>query len=195
MKRILLIISLLTLLSLTVSGQQVGVQTNTLYWATTTPNAGVTLGVGEQWSLSLHAGWNPWRFRSYDHPESGERVHPKMFHWTLMPEVKYWFCRRFEYWNLGLHAIATQYNVGGLRFIKPLADYRYQGYGVGAGLSAGYQWPLGDRWGLELSIGVGYLFMKYDKYQCWQCGEREGSYTRHYVGPTKAAIDFIYYIR
>lgn len=85
--------------------------------------------------------------------------------------------------------------MGGLRFIKPLADYRYQGYGVGAGLSAGYQWPLGDRWGLELSIGVGYLFMKYDKYQCWQCGEREGSYTRHYVGPTKAAIDFIYYIR
>ena len=42
--------------------------------------------------------------------------------------------------------------------------------------------------GIEAMIGAGYAYMKYDKLRCAECGEREGSYTRTYFGPTASVF-------
>ena len=149
----------------TARAQQAGIKTNLLYWATTTPNIGLEWRLAPRYTLSV------------------------------MPEAKYWFCRVFERHYIGFHALYGQYNAGGMKFPKFLEDARYDGWAAGAGLSYGYQWALGKRWGLEASVGVGYIYLRYDKYNCGACGDKQGNYRRHWFGPTKAAVSFIYYIR
>lgn len=40
--------------------QDVAVKTNLLYWATTTPNLGMEIGLGKQTTLDIVGGYNPW---------------------------------------------------------------------------------------------------------------------------------------
>ena len=69
---------------------------------------------------------------------------------------------------------------------------RYEGWYVGGGVTAGYQWPLSKHWNLETSIGIGYDYIQYDKFKCGNCGEKLKSSHDNYVGPTKAALSLIY---
>lgn len=173
--------------------QEVGIKTNTLYWLTTTPNIGLEYRVGERLTLSASLGYNAIKFP--DSLGEGTDPNPKLHHWLLMPEVKYWFCRPFERSFFGVHALYGNYNAGGIKFIKFMKNARFDGYGVGGGISYGYQWAWGNRWGIEASLGVGYIYLQYDKYNCGNCGKKLGRFSRHYVGPTKAALSLIYYIR
>lgn len=177
-----------------VFGQRVGVRTNLLYWATTTPNVGLEFRLSPRYTLSAAVGYNP-----FDYPNRlssrGVAVNPKLHHWLVMPEARYWFCRAFERHHIGLHALYGQYNIGGMKFPAFLEDFRYWGWAAGGGLSFGYQWALAGSWGLELSAGAGYVFFRYDKYDIGACGDLIGRYRRNYVGPTKASVSFVYYIR
>lgn len=70
----------------------------------------------------------------------------------------------------------------------------YRGNLIGGGLSYGFHWVVGKRWGIELEIGAGYLQMKYDKYICRECAEIVASYKRNYFGPTRFAFNIVYFI-
>lgn len=177
-----------------IHAQRIGVKTNLLYWATSTPNVGMEWRVASRYTLSATVGYNAFNFADRT-SDDGRALNPKLHHWLVMPEAKYWFCRPFERSYLGLHALYGQYNAGGVRYPLSLPDARYEGWAAGAGVSYGYQWALGRRWGLEASIGAGYVYLRYDKFNCGACGDKQGNYRRHYFGPTKAALSFIYYIR
>ncbi|WP_329903462.1 DUF3575 domain-containing protein [Porphyromonas pogonae] len=194
MKHISLTLLLFMSIFMTVRAQRIGVKTNLLYWGTTTPNIGLEFRTGDQFTLSLHGGYNPFNFGSHTKVD-GVRVHPKLRHWLVMPEVKYWFCQAFERGYVGIHGVYGEYNVGGISLIKDLKNYRYQGNAYGGGVSMGYQWALGDRWGVEASLGVGYLRLNYKKYDCGDCGDFLGEYKRNYFGPTKAVLSLIYYLK
>ena len=176
------------------SAQQVSVRTNLLYWATGTPNAGVEVKLHDRWSLGVHGGYNPFLYRSWQ-DEAGNTYNPKMIHWTVMPEAKFWFCKTFERSYLGLHGVYGEFNVGALRIIPKLKHERYWGNMYGVGLSYGYQLPLGKRGGVEFSIGAGWVRINYNRCDAWVCGADLGKAHRNYFGPTKAAITFSYYLR
>ena len=53
---------ILTAFSVKINAQNVGLKTNLLYWATTSPNLGLEIGVGEQTTLDISAGFNPFKF-------------------------------------------------------------------------------------------------------------------------------------
>lgn len=174
----------------TTFAQKVGIKSNLLYDATSTINLGVEFGIAPRWTLDISGNYNPWMF-------SDNR---KMKHWLVQPEFRWWSCQRFSGHFLGIHALGGQYNWGGMLpwGVSPgekLANSRYQGWLAGAGVSYGYHWILGSRWGLEASIGVGYAYVKYDKYPCATCGVRLDSGRRNYFGPTKAGITLIYMIK
>lgn len=59
----------------------------------------------------------------------------------------------------------------------------------------GYSWLLGKRWNLEATVGLGYIYSKYDKYECATCGKFKGNRDKHYFGPTKVGISLIYIIK
>lgn len=91
------------------------------------------------------------------------------------------------------------YNVAKARLpfglFKGIRSERYEGDFTGVGISYGYHFILSPRWGLETSIGIGFLHTGYERYRCSHCGERTGSGNRNLVAPTKAAISIVYMIK
>lgn len=172
-----------------IKAQDVAIKTNLLYDAAANINAGVEVGLAPKWTLDVSADYNGWTIN--DH---------KWKHWFLQPEARYWFCDRFNKGFLAFHAIGGQYNIGniphGFDFLgtdlRKLADNRYQGWGLGAGIGIGYDVILGKHWNLEFEIAVGYVYLKYDRYKCADCGRKIDSGHHNYVGPTKAAINLVY---
>ena len=113
--------------------QEVALKTNMLYWATTTPNAGMEVGLGEKTTGQVFFGLNPWKQSGGDHSS--------LRHWVVQPELRHWFCQKFNGWFVGVHAMGGQYNAGGVKlplgFFPALEDHRYKGWYVGGGLTAG----------------------------------------------------------
>ena len=180
----LLIVAMLVAVS--ANAQQLGLKTNLLYWATTTPNVGLELQTGRKHSVQAFYCINPCKFND----------NKSIRHWVVQPEYRYWFCQTFNGWFLGAHAMGGQFNAGGIELpfgmFKEFKDHRYEGWFVGGGLTAGYQWPLSKHWNLETSLGVGYDYIHYKKFECKTCGNKKGEGHHNYVGPTKAAVELIY---
>ncbi|WP_297720260.1 DUF3575 domain-containing protein [uncultured Porphyromonas sp.] len=201
MKRIFLKTLLLLTLSLgagRVMAQEIGVKTNALYLGTSTLNAGLDFKLANQWSGSLHMGYNPWQFSGAQATwANGEVVdaNRKAIHFLAMPEVKWWPCQVFVRHAIGLHGIFANYNASGWPFPKKLQDRRYTGELYGVGLSWGYQWAIGQRSGIELSLGAGYLWTNYTCYEAGACGQELYKGHKGFFAPTKAAINFIYYLK
>lgn len=173
------------------SAQKVALKTNLLYDATATVNAGIEIGLAPRWTLDISGNFNDWTM-------SHNR---KWKHWMVQPEARYWFCERFSGHFIGIHAHGGEYNFGnlknGIKFLgsdfSKLTDNRYQGWYVGGGLSYGYAWILGKHWNLEAELGIGYIYTRFDKYPCAECGEKiEEDASHHYFGPTKLALSIVY---
>lgn len=171
--------------------QQVAIKTNLLHDAFATPNLAVEVGLAPRWTAQLEAeymNWSAWDDQIWKH-------------WTVQPEVRYWFCDRFAGHFLDLHALGGQFNLGQLNHNLPhfkdeladLKNYRYEGWFVGGGIGYGYDFILSRHWNLEAVLGVGYIHSWFDKYECKDCGRKIGDdLTNDYVGPTEAAINLIY---
>lgn len=166
------------------------VKTNVVSWATTTPNLGFELPLGERSSFQVFGTYNPFNLKGNN----------KLKHWLVQPEVRWWtggtpFSGHF----VGAHLLGGAYNAGGIRMpfnlLPELDTHRYEGWGIGGGISYGYQWRLGERWNLEAAIGVGYARLSHDIFPCEKCAEKTGEEKRNYFGPTKAAINLIYIIK
>lgn len=171
--------------------QRVNVKTNLLTDALLSPNVGVEVGLKPHWSLDMSGGFNLWTIDGH-----------KWKHWYAQPEARYWFCEYFAKHFVGVHALGGQYNFGnlggGFEFLgsdfRKLKDNRYQGWAVGGGIAYGYSFVLDRHWDIELEIGVGYLYTKFNKFECKNCGSKDpqGPFDHHYVGPTKAAVNLVY---
>lgn len=173
-------------LTMGVSAQRMAVKTNLLYDATTTPNVGIEMGLGKKSTAQIFYALNPWKF--------GENE--QLRHWVVNPELRWWFCHRFNGHFVGVHAFGGEFNMGGVELpfgIWPSLEHRrYEGWFAGGGLSYGYQWIFSRHWNFEASLGFGYAYIDYAKFRCENCGEKLEDKTRHYLGPTKAALSLIY---
>ena len=184
-------ICLLCAASLGLWAQKVAVKTNLIYDATTTLNLGLEGRLAPRWTLDVSATWNPWTFAD----------NRKWKQLLVQLEARYWFCEAFNGHFIGGHLLGGIYNMGNLNTnftlfgtdFGNLRNYRYEGWMLGAGLVYGYQWLLARHWSIEAAIGLGYVYTETDKFECPTCGDRlETDKPRHYVGPTKVAVNLIY---
>lgn len=200
-KRFILILFMFAAVPATLSGQKFAVKSNLLYDVTTTINLGVEFAFSHKVTMDVSGNYNPWKFGD-----------ARWKHWLVQPELRYWFCDKFNGHFIGLHGHYAEYNVGGFDFVPTLGaitgkgfvggtsvkdslkDNRYQGYLWGAGLSWGYQWILGDRWNLEATIGGGYARMKDKKYPIADCGDMIRKKSYDYWGLTKVGVAIIFFI-
>lgn len=184
--RLLICILVLWMVSFDAFSQNIALKTNLLYWTTTTPNLGLECSFASKHSVQLFYGLNPWK------STGGKSIR----HWVLQPEYRYWFCESFNGWFVGAHLMGGEFNMGDvelpLNILDDLKDHRYEGWYAGGGVTVGYQWMISRHWNFEASLGVGYNYIKYDKYKCGICGEKVKSSDSHYWGPTKAALSFLY---
>lgn len=191
MKRIIIPFLLSVISALGALGQNVGLKTNILSDAFYNPSLGVEVSVAPRWSIDISGQVNFWNL-SHDR---------KWKHWLAQPEARYWFCQAFDGHFLGAHLVGGQYNLGGIHVplhflgtdLRKLQDDRYQGWMTGIGIGYGYSWTITKHFNIEAEIGIGYVFSKYDIFECAGCGrKKETGKTHNYVGPTKAAINAVY---
>lgn len=174
-QKILLLLLVVAGYSMTAKAQDVALKTNGLYWATTTPNVSVEVALSPKYTLELAGAYNPWTFKD----------DKKMRFWLVQPEVKYWFCEKFEGHFVGMH-------LHGAQFFGGFNKKRYDGYLAGGGITYGYDWILSPHWNLEAAIGIGYARLWYkesSRIPCEKCYENKH---KNYFGPTKAAVSLIY---
>lgn len=187
MKRILTTV-LILMGVMTCFSQNIAVKTNALYLATTTPNLGAEASISKKSTVQLFFGLNPWKQSGGD--QSSLR------HWLLMPEYRYWFCETFNGWFVGGHLMGGQFNMSSVELpfgiFPELEDHRYEGWYAGGGVTGGYQWVMSKHWNFEASMGLGYDYIKYDKFKCGWCGEKVKSAHKNYFGVTKVALSLLY---
>ena len=168
-------------------GAVAAIKTNLPYWGVGgTFNLGAEFRLARHWTLDLEAGLNPFDGKNDD--GSYDRT---MKHFRAHPELRYWFCESFQGHFLGLHVPFIAYNFADLKVLD-LENERRQGWGTDVGVSYGYQWLLHEHWNLEATLGVGYLYLNYDKFPCKNCGNKSEDNKKHYFGPTQAAVSLIY---
>lgn len=187
---ILLMVSFSSFVS-QIYAQDISLKTNLLYGiGTLTPNAGAELSLGRWSTLDISVGYNPWNLK-------GNKTDNKKFvHWLGEIEYRYWLCEKFNGHFFGIHGLGSQYNISQHHILSLFdAQYRYQGYALGGGVSYGYHLMLDKRWGIEFNIGAGVAFLNHGKYECRTCGEKIGNEKKTYWGPTKAGISLIYIIK
>lgn len=176
-KRLLLFTFIyVTGMTLTARAQSFGIKTNGLYWLTTTTNAAIEIATDSKHTIEMAAAYNPWTFAD----------NKKLRFLLLQPEVKYWFCEKFEGHFVGIHAHGAQ-------FYSTLGDKRRDGYLAGAGISYGYDWIISPHLNIEAEIGVGYARLWYKESECIPCLKSEQRVHKDYVGLTKAAISLVYF--
>ena len=194
MKSWIILLFILFTSILDVYSQQYAIKTNLLYdFAAFTPNLGFEVGISEKSTIDLNAGYNPWNLNK------GRNRNKKLVHWIAGVEYKYWFCQRFAGHYLSAKILGGKFNINKhklpLLFGNNSDQYRFQGFAAGGGINYGYQFYLGERWNLETSIGLGYIRLNYDKYNCAECGVIIGKEKRNYLGPTEVGISVIYLIK
>ena len=191
-RKALVLAGLLFVSALGAYAQKAALKTNLISDAVTSPNIGVEFRLDPKWTFDLSGQINGWN------------IHNRRWrHWMVMPEARLWFCEAFQGNFLALHVLGGQYNVGNINTnvhflgsdFSQLKDHRFQGWAVGAGIGYGYDWILAKHWNLEFEIGVGWIYTRYDKYPCAECGTVEEKDKPHnYFGPTKLslAIEYIF---
>lgn len=190
-----ILLFLMSLLALNVYSQegnkgQYSLKTNLLADLTATINIGAEMKIAPKWSVDLSANFNAWSF-------SGGR---KWKQFVVQPEVRYWLCDGMAGHFFAAHALGGRYNFGHLGFAHnflgvdygELRNNRYEGWAGGAGIGYGYCWVLKRHWNIEAEIGLGFVYAKYDKYECEGCGRRTDSGHKVFFTPTKAAVNIIY---
>jgi len=173
------------------AGQDVAIKTNLLYDATMTVNLGAEMRLAPHWSIDISGNLNAWT-------AGNDR---RWKHWLIQPEARYWFCEALGGHFVAAHLLGGRYNFGNIDIpidflgsnLKALKDSRYQGWFAGIGVAYGYSWLLHKHWNLEAEIGIGYIYTRYDRFECAGCGRKVETDRQHnYFGPTKAAINLVY---
>ncbi|MBE6286595.1 MAG: DUF3575 domain-containing protein [Mediterranea massiliensis] len=156
------------------------IKTNLLYDAALMPSVEVEYRCNPHWSLSLEGGIAWWR-------NKGKHKYYQLAH--VAPEVRYWF-RPDNRWKG--HYVGA-FLMGGLYDLQNHEGY--QGEFAAAGISYGYMFPISRQLSLELGLGIGYLYTKYEEYLP-EDGHSVYQQTSHtgYVGPVKGKVSLVWRI-
>lgn len=169
--------------------QTIALKSDLLTGVLSSPNIGVEVKLSSRFTLETAVHYNPF-------PAGTDK---RWKHWFVQPELRYWMCQPYGGHFFGAHLVYGVYNIGNIQLplglFKEARSSRYEGDFTGAGLSYGYHFILSPRWGLETSIGVGFLHTRHKRYRCSHCGEKTGSGNKNFVVPTKVAVSLVYMIK
>ena len=170
---------------------RLAIKSNMLYNLTTTPSIGIELRLGKKVTFDAPFHINPWFI--------DKEKNSKFKFLLVQPQFRLWTCESFNGHFFGIHGHYAFYNVGALPtspipFTDKMNKYRFQGHLYGAGISYGFQWILGKRWGFEFEIGGGYARLEYDEFDCLPCATEFQIKRKDYWGVTKAGISLMYFI-
>ena len=164
--------------------ESVSLKTNLLGWSMGSVNLGVEIPLSSHLSVGVSGSYNPWRYTSQS----------KLQHLLVRPEVRYYPCRVYRKYFIGVQGVYGIFNAGGLSIplLPAIKAHRYIGRLAGASIVGGYQIPLSKHWSFEASLSAGYIRTSGELYQLSQCRQALEKKRSNYVGPTDLALSFIY---
>jgi hypothetical protein len=137
MKKIALLLFLVLLVTdMKLSAQDMALKTNILYDATTTIHLGYEVALNHKTTLDLWVNYNPWILGHKWVGIEGEgsnfvkRRDTGLKHLMIQPEVRWWFCEKFNGHFFGLHAHGGVFNVGAIKMPFRWGDYGLSEYPV-----------------------------------------------------------------
>lgn len=154
------------------------VKTNVIPWGATIMNIAGEAGITRNISVSLPVWYCPWFI--------GEKRALRIL--SFQPEARWWFANAGEGHFVGIHGSVAWYNM-------KYGRYRYQDTGrplLGAGLSYGYSLKFHDSWGIEFSLGAGYLNTRYDRFYNVFNGQLHDTRVTSYLGIDNLSVSFVY---
>jgi len=172
-----------------------GIKTNVPLILTGSPNIGVEWSVGRQLTVNADAMWLPYLFKK-DEEVFRALIGSVDFRYYLNP--KYYYTN--DLWDgfyVGPYAMAGNFNIGLKEKKAEKTSYRRKGWGLSAGVTAGYKFYLSSRFRIDANIGVGYAHLQYDKYELggeYADFKLESKKTKGYIGPTKLSVSLVYNI-
>ncbi len=165
------------------------IKTNLLPWALLDMNLAVEFEMGRHLSFSL-----PFYYSAAD----WFSVQNKFRVMGVQPELRFWFRDNFSGPFLAAHGTFGYYNIAVQNSQFRIQDRDGKTPAYGGGFNFGWKFRLdrnrADRWGLELSVGGGYLNLDYDLFYNVQNGRYSASEKRDYFGLDHASIALTYRI-
>lgn len=156
-------------------------KTNALLWLATIMNLEGEIFINPRFSASLGISWCPW----FMNDKFAIR------NLSILPEIRWWFRDAHKGHFAGVHLSAAWFNF-------KLGDYRYQDVKrplIGGGITYGYYFDIASQWGVELSLGAGYVSMRYHRYHNIGNGAKIDTRLTSWLGIDRLSITFSYRIR
>lgn len=153
-------------------------KTNGLIWLATIPNITGEVRVSDHVALDLGLWWCPWRI--------SDKRSLKIF--SILPEGRWWLNKEGTGHYFDLHLTCAWFNLrwGASRYqdvSRPL---------LGAGIGYGYRFRFNENWGLELSVGAGYMNMRYNTFYNIANGALIDTRQTSYWGIDRAGVSLVY---
>lgn len=169
------------------TGRSVYLKTNFIPWAMLNANLGVEFEIGNHLSFSIPVVYSALNWFT---------ANTKFRTLGTQPELRFWLFDDFHGPFLAVHGTYGLYNVALSSMEYRIQDREGRTPAYGAGLNAGWKFRLdrnrADRWGLELSIGYGYLHLDFDRFENFENGPYVSSGIENYLGPDHASVALTY---
>lgn len=185
--------TLLTLMAVQEAGAQntFALKTNLLHDATASANLAAEYAFAPKWSVALEASLRLW-----------DAYNVTLDHAIIRPELRYWFCERFNGF------FASAYLLGGKATVGHFYDFSkiYRRFPnldsfllkdalmLSGGVGVGYDLILSRHWNVEFAGSLGYMFVKGDEYDYYDqdYGPLLTGSIFDYVGPTALSVGIVY---
>lgn len=168
------------------SAQRLAINNNILFDVAGALSAGVEIPNSSKTSIELYGSLRPWK-------RGEQSVHK---HWTVQGQFRYWPCQLMNGVFFGPYVHGGEFNLGNhdlcLGLLNGLKPDRYEGWFLGGGLGAGYEYPLSKHWSIGAEVGVGYTYIDYKQFNCEECGKQKADDVYHYVGVSRLGLSLIY---
>lgn len=167
-------------------GQRLAISNNLLFDAAGALSAGVELPLSKKTSFETYGSLRPWK-------RGEQKVHK---HWSVQAQYRIWPCQVMNGFFFGPYVHTAEFNIGNkdlcFGLLNGLKPNRYEGWLVGGGIGAGYEYALAKHWNIGAELGLGYTYIDSKKYDCEVCGTLKDDEVYHYVGISRLGLSLIY---
>lgn len=185
MKKAILLMTFIAVISTTASAQNWSVSTNLMdYVSLGTVNVQGSAGVSRRVSIEASARVNPWTFHKGDPEKQMQNRHQ-----TYAAGVRYWPWHIYSGWWVSGMAQYQEYNRGGI-----ISQTTEEGDAFGLSAGGGYSLMIHEHINLDFGLSFWTGQKTYITYACPSCGKITDKGSKWFVMPNeiRVALQFIF---
>lgn len=185
MKKAILLMTFIAVISSTASAQNWSVSTNLIdYVSLGTINVHGGVGVGRSVSIEASARINPWTFHKDDQTKQMQNRHQ-----TYAAGVRYWPWHIYSGWWISGMAQYQEYNRGGI-----ISQTTEEGDAFGASIGGGYALMIHENLNLDFGLSFWAGQKTFVTYACPSCGRITDKGSKWFILPNelRVAIQYIF---